>query len=86
MTGHTHNFSQLLWTRGLMGISEAFFLPAAVAWIAEHPHERTRALATGLFMSGNCGGIVTGGVGGGDRTSHRGRVVRGDRALRPRTG
>jgi MFS family permease len=63
MTGHTHSFSQLLWTRGLMGISEAFFLPAALAWVAENHQDRTRALATGLFMSGNYVGIVTGGVG-----------------------
>jgi MFS transporter, Spinster family, sphingosine-1-phosphate transporter len=72
MTGHTHSFSQLLWTRGLMGISEAFFLPAALAWIAEHHRDHTRALATGLFMSGNYVGIVIGGVGGGWMGDHFG--------------
>ena len=34
MTGQVHTFDQLLFTRALMGISEAFYIPAALALIA----------------------------------------------------
>jgi len=64
-TGHVHNFTQLLWARGLMGVSEAFYLPAALALIAGHHGERTRSLATGIHSSGIYAGMVLGGVGGG---------------------
>ena len=71
-TGHAQTFSQLLWARALMGISEACFLPAALAWIAEYHDESTRALATGLLISGNYVGIVIGGAGGGWMGDHFG--------------
>ena len=32
-TGHVTSYEQLLWTRALMGISEAFYIPAALALI-----------------------------------------------------
>jgi len=65
INGHAHSFAHLLWARGLMGISEACFLPAALAWISEYHGDRTRSLATGLFMTGNYVGIVAGGAGAG---------------------
>src|SRR5882757_6128966 len=27
LTGHAHNFSEMAWTRALMGVSEAFYIP-----------------------------------------------------------
>src|SRR5207237_845123 len=34
-TGHAHSFQQLFWARAVMGISEACYLPAALALIAD---------------------------------------------------
>jgi MFS transporter, Spinster family, sphingosine-1-phosphate transporter len=34
-TGHVETFSELLWARSLMGISEAFYIPAALALITD---------------------------------------------------
>ncbi|HEY2574285.1 MAG TPA: MFS transporter, partial [Verrucomicrobiaceae bacterium] len=63
-TGQVHTYEQMLWTRALMGISEAFYIPAALAMIADyHPHA-TRSLANGLHMSGIYAGAALGGIGG----------------------
>ena len=35
-TGHVSNYNQLLVTRAVMGISEAFYIPAALALIADY--------------------------------------------------
>lgn len=64
-TGKARNFRELLAVRGLMGVSEAAYLPAGLAMIAEHHSERTRSLATGIHYSGAYLGIVLGGVAGG---------------------
>jgi MFS family permease len=64
-TGHAGNYGELVAARALMGLSEACYLPAALALIADHHGERTRSLATGLHQSGLYTGIVIGGVGGG---------------------
>lgn len=64
-TGRTNTFGQLLTTRAAMGLSEAFYLPAALALIAQHHNEATRGRATGLHYSGIYAGIVIGGAGGG---------------------
>lgn len=71
-TGHARNLTELLWARGLMGISEACYLPAALALIADHHGERSRSLATGLHFSGIYVGIVVGGAGGGWVGEHYG--------------
>jgi MFS family permease len=34
-TGQVDTYQQLLWTRSLMGVSEAFYIPAALALIAD---------------------------------------------------
>jgi len=52
LTGHVTSFNQLLGARALMGVSEACYIPAALALIADHHGERTRSLATGLHQSG----------------------------------
>ncbi|HVT92418.1 MAG TPA: MFS transporter [Bryobacteraceae bacterium] len=65
LTGHVSSMAGLLWARGLMGVSEAFYLPAALALIAEEHGDDTRSLATGLHQSGLYTGIVLGGAWGG---------------------
>jgi MFS transporter, Spinster family, sphingosine-1-phosphate transporter len=64
LTGHVQTFEQLLWARALMGISEACYIPAALALIADYHRGPTRSLATGLHMSGVYAGAALGGVGG----------------------
>lgn len=63
-TGHVHSFEQMMVCRALMGISEAFYVPAAVALIVEYHQGRTRSLATGLHISGMYTGSMIGGIGG----------------------
>jgi MFS family permease len=65
LTGYARNFNELIATRALMGVSEACYIPAALALIADY-HARGRlSLATGIHTSGIYAGIVLGGVGGG---------------------
>jgi MFS family permease len=63
-TGKARNFRELICVRGLMGVSEAAYLPAGLALIADHHGERTRSLATGIHYGGAYLGIVLGGVAG----------------------
>jgi MFS family permease len=65
LTGYAPDFNGLIATRALMGLSEACYIPAALALIADY-HARGRlSLATGIHTSGIYAGIVLGGVGGG---------------------
>ncbi len=64
-TAHVHTVPQLLVARGLMGLSEACYLPAALALIVEAHQERSRSLATGLHQSGLYTGLVLAGAWGG---------------------
>jgi len=64
VTGHARSFEQLLAARAAMGISEACYLPAALALIADHHTERTRSLATGIHLSGLYAGMALGGAAG----------------------
>ncbi len=63
-TGHCTTYSQMLSCRALMGISEAFYIPAALALIADFHPGRTRARAVGIHQSGIYVGLALGGVGG----------------------
>jgi predicted MFS family arabinose efflux permease len=47
-----------------MGVSEACYIPAALALITDYHKGRTRSLATGLHMSGLYAGLALGGLGG----------------------
>src|SRR5262245_35637889 len=38
-TGHVTSYQELLWARSLMGISEAFYIPAALALIVDYHAE-----------------------------------------------
>lgn len=64
LTAHAQTFEQLLAARALMGISEAFYLPAALALIADYHRGTTRSLATGIHMTGIYVGAGLGGIGG----------------------
>jgi MFS family permease len=71
-TGKARSFRELICVRGLMGVSEAAYLPAGLALIVDHHSERTRSLATGIHYSGAYLGIVLGGVAGGWIGEHYG--------------
>jgi MFS family permease len=64
LTGQAKTFEQLLVARAIMGISEACYIPAALALISDYHRGPTRSLATGLHMSGVYVGAALGGVGG----------------------
>ena len=64
LTIHAQTFQQLLLTRALMGISEACYIPAALALIADYHRGRTRSLATGIHMTGIMVGQSLGFLGG----------------------
>lgn len=63
-TGHVQTYEQLLITRALMGISEAFYIPAALALIADFHTGGTRSRAVGLHQMGIYLGVIIGGFGG----------------------
>jgi predicted MFS family arabinose efflux permease len=64
LTALAPNFPALIAARGLMGISEAFYVPAALALVASWHGEKTRSRAVGLHQSGIYAGVVLGGAGG----------------------
>ncbi len=64
LTAHATTFGELLATRALMGVSEACYIPAALALIADYHRGATRSLATGVHMSGIMVGSGLGGMGG----------------------
>jgi len=64
LTGYAHTFTQMAWTRALMGVSEAFYIPAALALIADFHSGPTRSRAVGVHMCGIYAGQALGGVGG----------------------
>lgn len=63
-TGHVETFQQLVIARALMGISEAFYIPAALALITEFHLGHTRSRAVGLHQMGMYAGIIIGGFSG----------------------
>ncbi len=63
-TGHVHTYHDLLWTRTLMGVSEAFYIPAALALIADYHTGRTRSRAVGVHQTAIYCGLILGGFGG----------------------
>ena len=63
-TAFVQTYPQLIATRVLMGLSEACYIPAALALIADYHRGSTRSLATGIHMSGIYAGVALGGMGG----------------------
>ena len=63
LTGKAETYEQLLFARAAMGVSEAFYIPAALALISDYHRGNTRSMATGLHMSGIYAGQVLAGCG-----------------------
>ena len=64
MTGHVTSYDELLLTRALMGVSEAFYIPAALALITDVHRGDTRSRAVGFHQMGIYAGVIVGGFGG----------------------
>jgi len=64
ITGHVTTYDGLLLTRSLMGISEAFYIPAALALIADYHAGPTRSRAVGLHQMAIYCGVIIGGFSG----------------------
>lgn len=62
-TGHARDYETLFIARAAMGISEAFYIPAALALITDYHRGSTRSLATGIHMSGIYAGMALAGFG-----------------------
>ena len=64
LTGHAQTYGEMKFCRALMGVSEAFYIPAALALIADFHTGNTRARAVGLHQTGIYAGLALGGIGG----------------------
>ena len=63
LMGHCETFSQMYWLRGLMGVSEALYIPSSLSLIADYHAGKSRSLAVGLHMTGLYLGQAVGGFG-----------------------
>jgi MFS family permease len=63
-TGHVATFHELMTARAMMGISEAFYIPAALALITDFHSGATRSRAVGLHQTGIYLGQILGGFAG----------------------
>lgn len=63
-TGHVTTFHELIAARALMGISEAFYIPTALALITEHHTGFTRSRAVGVHQTGIYVGQILGAFAG----------------------
>lgn len=63
LMGYATTFSQLYALRAVMGISEAFYVPAGLALIADYHQGKTRSLAVGFHTTGIYLGQALGGFG-----------------------
>lgn len=61
--GHATSYDQLYVLRALMGVSEAIYIPAGLALIADYHTDKTRSLAIGIHMTGLYFGQALGGFG-----------------------
>jgi predicted MFS family arabinose efflux permease len=64
LTAHATTYGELLFYRGLMGISEACYFPAAGALLMDYHRNATRSSANGIHLSGVMVGSGLGGLGG----------------------
>jgi MFS family permease len=63
LMGYAGTFEQLYVLRAVMGVSEAIYIPAGLALIADYHTGRTRSLAIGIHMTGLYLGQAMGGFG-----------------------
>lgn len=61
--GHAQDMQQLYILRAVMGVSEAFYVPAALSLIADYHPGKTRSLAIGFHTAGIYLGQALGGFG-----------------------
>ncbi|MCU0456997.1 MAG: MFS transporter [Bacteroidales bacterium] len=61
--GYAQTFGQLYALRAVMGLSEALYIPAGLALIADYHRGNTRSLAVGIHMTGLYAGQALGGFG-----------------------
>jgi MFS family permease len=61
--GYATSFDQLYVLRAIMGVSEAFYMPAGLALIADYHQGKTRSIAIGIHLSGVYLGQAFGGFG-----------------------
>ncbi len=64
LTAHVTTFHELIASRALMGISEAFYIPAALALVTDYHVGQTRSRAVGLHQMGIYAGLILGGFAG----------------------
>jgi MFS family permease len=64
LTGHVSSYNELLVARTAMGISEACYIPAALAMIADYHSTLTRSRAVGIHQMGIYCGVIVGGFAG----------------------
>jgi MFS family permease len=63
LMGYASTFNQLYVLRAIMGVSEAFYIPAGLALIADYHQGTTRSIATGIHTTGIYLGQALGGFG-----------------------
>jgi MFS family permease len=63
LMGYATNFQQLYALRAVMGISEAFYIPAGLSLIADYHQGKTRSIAVGFHTTGIYLGQALGGFG-----------------------
>jgi len=64
ITAFVESFEQFLTLRILLGLSQAFYIPAALALIVDYHRGPTRALAAGIHLTGYIFGALTGAFAG----------------------
>jgi MFS family permease len=64
VTAYARTFEQFIALRALLGLAQAFYIPAAVALIIDYHRGPTRALAGGIHLTGMVLGSSIGGLGG----------------------
>ncbi|MBP1675805.1 MAG: Major facilitator family transporter [Bacteroidetes bacterium] len=63
LMGYAQTYDQIYWLRALMGISEAFYIPAGLSLIADYHDGKTRSIAIGIHTTGIYLGQAFGGFG-----------------------
>jgi len=61
--GYAQTFNQLYVLRAIMGVSEAFYIPAGLSLIADYHQGKTRSIAIGIHTTGIYIGQALGGFG-----------------------
>lgn len=63
LMGFATTYEELYWLRAVMGISEAFYIPAGLSLIADYHDGKTRSIAIGIHTTGIYLGQAFGGFG-----------------------